>query len=889
MNQNAHVKEKKSIYIVWIIPLVAMLIAGWMIFKHYDEKGTDIVITFDSGNGLVVGKTPLKFNGIKIGQVSDIDIHKGNITKVDVTVTVDKNAVFGVLREGNIFWKVEPRLSLTEVTGLSTILGGVYIGLMPAGDTKEKLLALPVANRFVAKDEVPVNFYNKGLKLILHAHRYDIKVGAPLMYRKINVGKIIETKLTDAGVDYTVHINEKYTYLIKKDSKFWKVSGLEIKASLSGLRVKMDSFASLVTGGISLDSPENSEILTTKNSEFELYENKNALDLAKEVITLVAENAHNIDYKMAEIYFKGFMAGKILSMEYKPNINKTIFKIKLEKQFSHLANIDAYFWIVEPHIGLTSIEGLGALASGPYISFETSSKSKELKSKFTLFSDSPDLIGKHYKLEADASYKLKDGVNVLYKDIVIGRLEKVNLSKNKKKVVFDIIIASKYTYLVNDTSDFYLESAIEMGASFEGVYLNIGSISSMANSGIVLSTRNLKARKTLQSFFLLKDFKTLEKKNYKNSGGQIFSLVSKNLHSIQVGSPVLYKGLNVGRVLSFKLDKQNKRINIKIYIEKEYTDQVNISTSFYNRSGIQIKASFEGVKVQTGSFETMVRGGIAFHTPLEAKSAKSTYVFELFEDKDAVDTKYIDIKFFTKEESGIKKGGSILYKSIIIGQVKKVKLIGNEIIIDAVIQQDHEDLLVKDSIFWVEDIHIGIEEVKNPSAILTGAFIKVQRGHSLEKSKKFALTTVEPVSTLNKKGLRVLVTGIRLGGLNLKSPVFYRQIEIGSVESFKLSDDAKGVDIKLYIHKCYQYLVHEDSLFYNATAFGVDVSLFGVKVSTETISTMIKGGITMVTPESESLKAKDMHAFKLYTDPKEEWLEYQPTLINDDESCKEAR
>lgn len=889
MSQNAQVKAKKSIYIVWVIPLVAMVLAGWMIFKHFDEKGSELVITFNNGNGMVVGKTALMYNGIKVGQVSDMRINKVDITKVDVTVTVDKLAASGALRKGNVFWKVEPKLSLTEVSGLSTILSGVYIGVLIGSESREALLSQPIQTHFIANDEIPVNLFDEGVLFTLHAKEYDIKVGAPVIYKKINIGKIVDATLKEGSIEYLVHVEKKYTYLVKDTSKLWKISGVEIRASLAGLRVQMDSLASVIAGGIALSSPSEGKVITSRKNEYKLYESIKELNLAKEVITLVSNDGYNIDTKAANIFFKGSRAGNIISMDYDPSKDQTTFKIRLKSEFSHLANKDAHFWIVEPRIGLDSIEGLGAISQGPYINFETSSASKEMKHDFILHTSAPQINGKHFRLIANESYSLKSGVNVIYKDIIIGTLRKFKLTKNSEKVVFDVLIASKYTYLVNDSSRFHIEGATELDASYEGIYLNIGSLSSMVNSGIVLKTSNLKAKKHKRNFTLFEDFRALEEDTYVNDGGKKFSLLAKTLGSIQKGSPLIYKGIKVGKVVSFTLNKDKGLVDINVYVKKEYADQVNISTSFFNRSGIEVKAGLDGVKIQTGSVEAIMRGGIAFKTPLMAKEVKKSHVFTLYEDEDAVDDKYVDISFLMKEESSLKEGSAIVYKSIPVGQVKDLKLVDDEIIIQALIKEEHTNLLAQDSIFWVEDIHIGIDEVKNPSAILSGAFIKVLKGSSEINASKFSLSNTAPVATKNKEGLRVLVTGTKLSSLDIGSPVFYRQVKIGSVESFGLSPDAKGVELKLFIDKCYRYLVKEDSIFYNATAIGVDVSLLGVKISTETISTMINGGISMVTPESKGEPAKQMQSFKLHLDPEEDWLEYAPELINNDSSCTSSR
>jgi len=885
MNQEAVLENKKSIYIVWIIPFVAIILAAWMIFKHYDEKGYEVIVTFNNGSGMSVGKTALMYNGIKVGEVSGMAAHPGDISLIDVTITVDKQAR-GVAKEGNVFWKVEPKLSLTEISGLSTILSGVYIEVMPNTKNPDELMNRPAKFAFTAVEDAPINIFNNGLIVKLHADKYDIKVGAPIMYKKMNIGKVLDAKLVLGGVNYLIQVEKKYAKHLKVNSKFWKVSGVEVRASLAGLRVEMDSLASLVAGGIGVNSPEDG-ISANEKSEYNLYENHKAIDLENNYITLVSNNGYNIDIKSAHIFFKGSDAGNIISLDYNPNTDKTTFKIKLKSKFRHLANKDAHFWIVEPSVGLTGINGLGAIAQGAYINFETSSHSKEMKNKFALHVEAPKVQGKHFKLVSNNGHNLKNGINVIYKNIIVGSLRDSKLSKDNKDVIFDIVIDNKYKNIVNDSSAFYIQDAIDMGASFDGIYLNIGSVTSMVNGGIVLQTNDLKASKTHNTFVLEKNYDAYMDHEYLSDGGKTFKLIADDLGSLKDGSVVSYKGIKVGKVVGYIFNKETSKIELEIYIKKEFTDQVNSATNFFNISGIKVKAGFSGVEIQTGSLENIVTGGIAFKTPINGEKIDNLHNFTLYKDEDAVDEKYVEISFFTSEESSIKKDSSIMYKSVVVGQVIKKKLVDEEIVVTAIIKDEHKNLLAQDSIFWVEDVKVSLDGIKNPSSILSGAFIKVLKGQSTQKAKRFPLSVNEPVATLNQKGLRVLVTGSKLSSLKIGSPVFYRQIKIGSVEAYSLSHDSKGVDLKLFIDECYSYLVRENSIFYNATAMGMDVSLFGVKISTETISTMINGGITMVTPDDANAKAQEFEHYKLYNTPQEEWLEYAPELINNMSTCRE--
>ena len=132
-----------TLLLVWLIPLVALAMAGWMVYKYYAEKGVDIVVTYDTGNGIEVGKTPLLYKGIRIGQVSDVAVDRNHIGKINVTITVDRRAIDAVARKGNVFVKVSPKVTLTEISGLDTIISGVYIEAYPAKSDREELLHLP--------------------------------------------------------------------------------------------------------------------------------------------------------------------------------------------------------------------------------------------------------------------------------------------------------------------------------------------------------------------------------------------------------------------------------------------------------------------------------------------------------------------------------------------------------------------------------------------------------------------------------------------------------------------------------------------------------------------------------------------------------------------------
>lgn len=875
------VKKKKLFFIVWLMPLLALLLGSWMVYNYYQNKGVEIVITFKNGEGIEVNKTPLLFNGIKLGKVTAITINPDDISKVDVTVTVPKKAI-AVPRQGNMFWKVSPKISLTEVTGLDTLLSGAYIEIMPSSKDIKKVRSLPYTTRFIALDGAPVDTFDPGIILTLLSNEADLKEGAPVIFRKEPIGKILKSSISKDGVKYTIHIASKYAHLIQNNTFFWQISGLEFRASLAGISLEMDSLASLVTGAIAIDSPSGGQALADFTVPKKLYSNREDAELGANTLTLIAKSGYNIDPKMARIYFQGMEAGSIIKIDYNPAKNTTFFTIKLKENFAHLANQNAYFWIVEPKIGITDIEGLDAITRGPFISFITTSASGAPKESFTLNTAPPPIKGVSIIIKGNNGAGLSVGSNIVYRDIIVGTIRSINLDRNGKNLLYETIIAEKYRHLLNNTSRFYPQKAVNFDASLAGVYFNVGSVSSIVHGGVIMETKDLSAPLTHKNFLLADDHQSLEEQDYNTqNGGKTLILSAATKGSLKKDSPILYKGIKAGKVLNYTLNPKNDTVDFKIYIEPKYANYVNTSTVFYNLSGVQVKADLSGVNIQTGSLETIVAGGIGFKTPLKADEIKEMERFKLYDTEQAAQNQYMTIHLTSKHTPDIKEGTKITYKSIVIGRIESLELEGDGIDATALIDQKYKRFLLKDTLFWPVDAAIKINGVKNAGTLFSGTYITLMPGKSKTQQSTFSMLKNAPVDSIQKNGLRIKLIGTRLHGITEGVPLFYRQIKIGNVEKYTLKQDATGVEMIVFVDACHAHLVRQNSVFYNATVLGMDVGLFSAKLRTETISTMIDGGIVLATPTKYSAPASSMETFKLYDDAKDEWREWSPTLISE--------
>ncbi len=260
------VSKKRSISIVWLVPLLAAGIAGYLAFDAIRSRGIPITITFNDGSGLVAGKTQLKFNGLPVGTVDSFKIGSG-MRSVIVQATLNKSAA-GAATKGTQYWIVRPELGITGVTGLDALVTGAYIELEPGRGQPQY--------NFEGLDEAPPSDVERpGIEVALRAASAgSLRVGSPVYYRQISVGAVSKIELAQDSrhVMIGVHIDEKYKALIRENTVFWNASGLDFSLGLLGIGAHLDveSLESLLAGGVSLATPDDPGPPAAAGTVFEL-------------------------------------------------------------------------------------------------------------------------------------------------------------------------------------------------------------------------------------------------------------------------------------------------------------------------------------------------------------------------------------------------------------------------------------------------------------------------------------------------------------------------------------------------------------------------------------------------------------------------------------------
>lgn len=887
-------KEKKSFSLVWIAPIIAILITSGMIYKSYIDKGTRIYIVVDNGDGIKDGKTPIMYKGIKIGVVEDTHIKADDVSKLEITAVIDKESSSSVTREGNKFWKVEPKITLTEISGLHTIIGGVYIAVMPAATSKEELLKLPYQDHFIGLDSAPVDVFKPGLSIVVNTStKGDIAIGAPVLYNKQAIGKVEDKKLSKdkLGIDLYLRIKSEYADLIHKKSIFYKLDALEVKADLSGLKVNIGSFASFIAGGISVKNTDESlsSSLASEKEYFKLYDNEESIYLTKDEIMLSTHHSYKLKPNVSKVYCKGVEAGIVSSLEYDPQKNVTNIKLKLFESFRKLANEKAYFWIVKPTINFNKVEGLETIIKGNYINFLTYDYKAKKASTFVLHEKKPQIKGRHVYLVTDDIQSIREGAGLFYHGIEIGQIDSYKLNKDKRTFTIDVIVEPKYISLLNSSSLFYHKSGIEIQADFTKVELKTGSLETILRGGISVETPDQKASKKLKKRYkLYKSHMEILKAQYLAENGLYLTLVSDRLGSLKKGSAIFFKQIKVGEVVSYKWDSKSKKLLLKVFIVQEYAKEVQENTLFYNASGIRAKMDLNGLTIDTESIETIMAGGIAFYTPPadKKKQARSNSLFKLYDSKEEAMENFIDITLISDDSAGLEIGSALKYKNVTLGHVEEISLVNKRVHIKLKLDAKYEDLIKKDTVFWLETFKVDLGGIKNPSAVIHGPHIVLKPGVSKEKSEVYYLMQDSPVPHFNDEGLRVIIESSRLGSIKVNTPVYYRQIKIGSVVQYRLNSDATKVEIEVFIDPCFSHLIRNNSYFYTTSGIGMEINLFGAKMKTESMESILTGAIGVLTPDNYSKASKDFQVFDLHETFNERALKWAPKLYSNNPMCE---
>ncbi|WP_192984604.1 PqiB family protein [Pseudomonas sp. EggHat1] len=679
---------------IWVLPLLALAIGGWLGWRAYSQAGIEIQVLFANGSGIQVGKTEVIFKGIAIGKVTELTLDRsGERRGVIATLEMDKETEPHLL-SGTRFWLVKPSVTLAGITGLETLVSGNYIAVSPGeGEPTRKYTALPEAPPLA--DDVP------GLHLTLKAERLgSLSRDSPVFYKQIQVGRVKSYVLGEdqSTVEIKLFIEPQYASLVRKHTRFWNASGVSIDAGLSGVKVRTESLASIVAGGIAFATPEHRKDspATDPSISFRLYEDYDAAQAGIRV-SLKLHDFEGLEPGRTPVMYKGIQVGHMKTFKVDADLGGAQVELMLDPRTEDYLVEGTDFWVVRPSISLAGITGLEALVKGNYIAIRPGESGNPPRREFEARAKAPPLDlgapGLHLVLFSDALGSMEVGSPILYRQVKVGSVQSFQLSRDDSQVVLGVHIEPEYSHLVNTSSRFWNASGITLKGGLSGVEVKSESLQTLLAGGIAFETPQPQAARSdrrVQRFTLYAN-----RESALQSGQQISIRVS-NGDGLQPGTAIRYKGLEVGTVESMSLTDDLQGVVLGARITQAAERIVREGTQFW-----VVKPELS--LTRAANLGTLVSGQYLEVQPSAQKGARRTEFTALASPPNqAVREEGLRLVLSAPRRGSIKPGVIVSYREVPVGKVVDFELgpTSDRVLIHVLIEPRYAPLVRSGSRFW---------------------------------------------------------------------------------------------------------------------------------------------------------------------------------------------
>ncbi|MDO3384971.1 MlaD family protein [Gilvimarinus sp. SDUM040013] len=689
----AETTRRRGISAVWLLPLFAVILGGWLAYKHFNEAGVSIVVTFTTGEGVQAGTTEVRYKGIKVGNVNELHVQP-DLQSVAAHITLTREAE-AALKEDTQFWLVKPELSLAGVQGLDTLVSGNYIALRPGTSSRTKHV-------FKALNEPPPPEPAQGdLEIQLIAPDVgSLHAGSPIHYRKLRVGEIVDYQLSaDRNrVVFKAHINAEYADLVNQQSRFWNSSGVAISGDLNSIEINTDSLASIILGGLSFDTPPGTAPgeLAQSDDVFTIYSNYSEANTGIE-IDIEFETAEGLKANHTEIRYKGLTAGKIIKLDMKPDYSAVTATASINPLAPILLNESTEFWLATPKISLSQISGLSTLLTGSHIEMDFAGNTPSGKRAFTALKEPPapkkNEEGLYLTLMADKLDGLTRDSAIHYRDITIGKVVDFHLNENREQVNIDILIFPKYQDLITHHAHFYQNSGVEFSASLEGVQVNTGSLSSILSGGINVYLANIDNDAEMVApdtrFTLLPSIDDAIDR------GPMINIHFANGSGLKTGAAIKYLGVEIGKIEDIQLNHPAQGVTALASIAPEARELIVKDSTFW-----RVKPSISLDKI--ANLGTLIFGEYIAFEPGEESDLGYEFNGRDKPPEDYLSDSGLTLTLQAPSLASIKKGRSVFYREIPIGQVTGFELdpSAQHINIYVYIEPYYAPLIKSNTVFW---------------------------------------------------------------------------------------------------------------------------------------------------------------------------------------------
>jgi paraquat-inducible protein B len=280
--------------IIWILPVVVVLAAGFVVIREKLAQGTSIEIRFHNAEDLEANKTKIRYKEVEIGEIGEIHVSKDR-KDVIVHAVIHRDAS-DYLVDDTRFWVVRPRISAAGITGLGTLVSGAYISIDVGASSVPRKEFVGVEVPPIVTADLP------GREFVLHADELgSLSIGSPVFYRHINAGQVVGYDLDPGGngVTVKVFIDAPFDGFVNGATRFWQASGIDMSVGSDGVKLRTESLTAILQGGVAFQSlPGSAQTPVSADTSFLLFP-----DQDRAMRPLESEVRHFV------MYFNGSLRG----------------------------------------------------------------------------------------------------------------------------------------------------------------------------------------------------------------------------------------------------------------------------------------------------------------------------------------------------------------------------------------------------------------------------------------------------------------------------------------------------------------------------------------------------------------------------------------------------
>ncbi|PWI34178.1 paraquat-inducible protein B [Vibrio albus] len=862
------VKRDYGISPLWIVPLVTLGLAVWLVIQAINEAGQSVKIYFSDAEGLIAGQTTIRYQGLEVGMVRNITLSEelDNIY-VDVDVYPEATKLLG---KNTRFWLVKPTASLSGISGLDALVSGNYIAIQPGKEIDDD----EPRDVYTALEAAPADLQaSQGLNITLESNDLgSVSIGSQILYRKIPIGEVYSYQLSDDGDQVLIKafIKREFSHIVTSESRFWNVSGIGANIGFKGIDVHFESLSALLVGAIAVDAPDTGEPIE-EYTHFKLYPDlKTAGRGIPVTIHLPEEN--KIAPNGTPIMYRGIEVGQITDLSFNGDRQSVIASAAIQPSFSDLLTTGARFLLEEPKLSLTELDNLSNLITGNYLTLVPGNGDKTRTFK-AIRRD--DLLKEQKQsvpitLIADDSFGLTAGSSVLYKGLTVGSVSSLSLLEGHVEI--KALIDRPYKDLLKSANRFFVTGQATAKLTESGLTVSVPPARQLLTGSVSFISQGKPEKRN--QYHLYGNKAQAELATYNQQGTSQLQLFAKELPSISEGSPLLYRNIPVGKISGYSLTREGVIIQAKI--ENRYRHLIQPQTVFWNRSGVEVNASLSGVNIKAAPLKSLIQGGIAFDVipGVENKRGKSWLLYADFKHAKNYGR---EITLSTSENISIGKGTPIRYQGVTVGEVTQLlpDFKHSETDVIARVMPEYVPYITtRGSYFQVITPEVGINGIKNLDTLLS-SYIDVKPG-----SGKAAFHFDLHLKPQKESGTHYTLQSESRDSLEVGTPVLYREMEVGSITNVELGAFADRIIVSIEIDKNYAYLIRENTVFWNVSGVDVSLGLSGAHIKAGTVDSIIRGGVAFAIPESTTLRpvARENQSFYLYPEAKDEWLAWRTPI-----------